>query len=307
MKKRLFSCLLAAFCLLATLAGCGKNTRVVGSCAGYDVFYEELRFVALSVREEAESGDEAGLEQKIAERFAADYAVFSVAKAYLPELSIDSPEIQDAATAAVKEAIESYGSKSAYRAFLKEHGLTEHLAKQLLARAELELRCKEKIEAELFAGTYLETETAFADWLQNGNLVRVRRILTETSEEAEEIFALLQSGKTPEEAAGAKLSNSFYLVRGYSDSSATEEIAFSLSAAHPISEIVPNQTGQYLIFIWEENDYETFGTYQQSTYFRNLRTEKYNKRKEQLFAAAAEKITFALNDAGKAIDLATLK
>lgn len=308
MKKRVISAVLIAGCLLALLAGCANREKeVVGSCAGYDVLYEEMRFVALSERK-SKSGAE--LERAVAEQIAADYAVLTAAKEFFPDLTIDAAEIQQAVDAAVEEAIESYGGKKEYKAFLKENNLTENYARLLLARAEIELKWKERLEAELFTGTELETETAFSAWLKSGNLVRVRRIVAESEATAQAILAELKAGKTPEEAtngkSGASLSARFYLVRGYSDDELLEADAFALTAEAPIGEIRQTETG-YRVLILEEADFESFATYQLSTYFRNMRNEKYEAASASRLAAAAAANPFVPNEVGSSIDLENMK
>lgn len=308
MKKRVLSAVLAAVCLLALLAGCANREKeVVGACAGYDVLYEELRFVALSERENHSGTD---LERAVAEQIAADYAVLAAAKVYFSDLSPDDPEIQKAVDAAVEEAVAEYGSKSKYKAFLKEHNLTENYARLLLARAEIELKWRERLEAELFEGTGLETEAAFSDWLQAGNLVRVRRVTTESQTAAQEICNELAAGKTVEIAArgrdGVDISAKFYLVRGYSADEELETDAFALTAENPVGQIRQTETG-YRFLILEEVDFSSFSAYQFSTYFRNMRNEKYETERAARLAEAAAANPYLPNEVGKSIDLETMK
>lgn len=308
MKNRLFCVILIAVLLAGALGGCAnKEKQVVGSCAGYDVLYEELRFAALSERE-GKSGAE--LEAAVADRIAADYAVLTAAKAYFPDLTIGDPEIQKAVDAAVEEAIGSYGGKTEYKTFLKEHNLTESYARLLLARAEIELKWKTCLEDELFAGSELETEAAFSAWLQAGNLVRVCRITTKSESVAQEICNDLAAGETVETAArgrdGVDISAKFYLVRGYSADEDLEADAFALSRENPVGEILETEAG-YRFLILEEVDFESFSAYQLSAYFRNMRNAAYEPVRAARLAAAAAANPYVPNEVGKTIDLVNLK
>ena len=308
MKNRLFCVILIAVLLAGALGGCAnKEKQVVGSCAGYDVLYEELRFAALSERE-GKSGAE--LEAAVADRIAADYAVLTAAKAYFPDLTINDSEIQKAVDAAVEEAIGSYGGKTEYKTFLKEHNLTESYARLLLARAEIELKWKTCLEDELFAGSELETEAAFSAWLQAGNLVRVCRITTESESVAQEICNDLAAGKTIETAArgrdGVDISAKFYLVRGYSADEDLEADAFALSRENPVGEILETEAG-YRFLILEEVDFETFAAYQLSTYYQNMRNAVYEPVRAARLAAAAAANPYVPNEVGKTIDLANVE
>ena len=311
MKTRLISAVLAAICLLGILGGCAdKDKTVVGTCAGYDVLYEELRFVALSVREQSGELTADELKQAVAEQIAADYAVLTAAKTYFPDLTLESAEIRDAVDAAVKEAIEEYGSKSAYRSFLKEHHLTENYARLLLGRAEVELKWKAELEKALFEGTYLESETAFAEWLNGGNLVRVCRILAATEQEAEQIRADLVAGKSVEKATEGKpdidVSTKFYLVRGYSEDELLETDAFALTKENPVSAVRQTEAG-YRVLVWEESNMEAFSAYQLPTYFKNMRDAEYEAECETILAAAARENPYLPNETGNGIDLMILK
>lgn len=311
MKIRILSAVLVAVCLLSLLGGCAnKEKEVVGSCAGYDVLYEELRFVAQTLLEKEKDLTSEELWRAVADQIAADYAVTIAAKAVFPELTMESAEIQTAVDAAVNDAIEEYGSKSKYKSFLKENRLTESYARLLLGRAEIELRWREQLEISLFAGTELENETAFSAWLQAGNLVRARRITAKSEATVQAVRAAMAQGKTAEEAvqgrSDVELSSKFYLVRGYSDDELLEVDAFSLSEENPIGEIRKTGT-EYRFLILEMNDMESFTAYQLPTYYKNMRAEKSEAEREKAIAEAAEKNPFVPNEYGSALDLMALK
>ena len=327
MKNRLVPLLLALVFLLSGLSGCAnQDRRVVGTCAGYDVFYEELRAVTLSAREkmarrydaaiwdsdESSENYRGELEATVAATIAEDYAILLAAKEIFPELSLDSAEIKAAVDAAVQAAVDEYGSKSAYKTFLKEHNLTENYARLLLGRAEIELKWREAFEEELFTDTALESETAFAAWLNEGNLVRVSRITFADLESAEryrnESLASIASGSTGAVAvpSDAEASTKFYLVRGYSDDELLEADAFALVNGTPIGEIRQTENG-YRVLILEENDMEAFTAYQLPTYLRNMREEKSGSEREKVLSEIAEKYPYLPNENGEKADLVTLK
>ena len=311
MKNRILAALLVTVCLLGALSGCAsKEKRAVGSCAGYDVLYEELRYVAISIREQNNLSDAAELKTAVIKQIAEDYAILVAAKTYFPELSLEDPDIQKAVDEAVEDAIEEYGSKGKYKSFLKENHLTEHYARLLLARAKVELKWTEKLKQELFKDSELESKTAFLAWLNAGNLMRARRIVVGDEAVANEIRADLAAGKSVEEATQGKsevgVSTKFYLVRGYSEDTALEAEAFALSAQDPIGEVRQTETG-YRLLVWEENDIESFAAYQLSTYLSNMQDTKYEAEREKLLSEAAKNSPFLLNDFGESLDLLNLK
>ena len=164
--------LLAAWLLLLT-AGCAGNAEEpVGSCGPYEILYEELRYHTLRCRDENPGYTEEELQAAVKQALAEQYAVLELAAEYLPDRSPESESMQALVEEAIAGAKESMGGKSAFKDYLEQSYLTEHLMRRLLAITQMEI----ELENRLFAGTELEDEEAMLAWLDDGNYVRVRRI-----------------------------------------------------------------------------------------------------------------------------------
>ncbi len=323
MKNKIFACILMV-CLLIGTVGCagGNNRRAVGRAAGYDVLYEELRYMTLSVRDllaerdgeqiwdtaETAEAHRAELEREVSNRIAKEYVVLAAASHYLPNRSLDDKDLQETVDAAVAEAIESLGSKKEYRQFLADLYMTEHLMRFSLAKAQLEL----ELEDALFAETELKDVTAFLGWLAEGNIVWVRQITLPDGADAEAVADALRVGSSPEDAikadpasvADTKVTKSFLLIRGLAEDPTQETDAFSLERVGDVS-TVRKIDGSYRVMIRTEDqlESETFLSYQASAYLKQLRAV----RVEKILATFGETVAFTFNDFGKSIDLLKLK
>lgn len=313
--KRILSGFLLLVCLIG-LFGCkGKNSRGVGTAAGHEILYDELRYMTLSVRDRLEETYGAGiwndpamadahraeLESEVLLGLARDYAVLAAAQIYLPDRSLDDADIQSTVDTAVKEMTEALGGKKEYKKYLSEVYMTDRLMRFNLAKAELE----NALTDALFTGTELENDTVFSAWLANGNFVRVKRIESSDCAVIETVHNDLLAGKTPDEAVagtGATLSSAFYLVRGLVDDATLEEDAFALKAVGSVGQIRETDSG-YRILIRMEDNTEAFLANQASSYRRKLRTA----RADAILSGIEASVSVALNDYGKSIDLLKIK
>ena len=318
MKNRILSGILLAVLLLGCLAGCGgKNKRAVGTCAGYEVPYEELRYIVLSVRdllaEKYETDDLSDhreeFEGEVLSRLADDYAVLAAAARYLPDRSPDDKDLAKRVDEAISEAVEAFGGKKEYKAKLKELYMTERLMRFHLAVAMIE----EELADAVFAGTELESKAAFTDWLGKGNYVRVRQIFAHTEADARSISDAIRGGATPEEAvagvSGAHAAPAGYLVRGLAEDPELETDAFALEQPGDLSaprETVTEggyQARLYRVLLRMENNEETFLEYQASAYRDRLR----RVRLAETVAGFEAETTFEPNDYFRSLDLLAIK
>ena len=316
MKKRFFAGILLVACL-AALFGCGeKNRRAVGTCAGYDVLYEELRYMTLSVRDEmaetygakirsnadAAEAHRAELESEVLSRLAREYTVLAAAAIYLPHRSIDDETTEAAVDAAVNEAIEALGGKKEYKKYLSEVYMTEHLMRFELAKAELE----NALKGALFTGTELENNTTFSAWLTDGNFVRVRQITLPAGADVSAIRSALENGTSPEDApegiTGASVTAAFYLVRGLAEDPTLEEDAFALETVGAVGQARETEDG-YRILVRMDDQTESFLANQASFYRIRLR----NVRTDALLADIETTLRMELNDYGRSLDLLKIK
>lgn len=316
MKKRIFAGILLFACL-AALFGCGgKSRRTVGTCAGYDILYEELRYMALSVRDNMEETYGAGLwdhsasaeahraelEEEVLSRLSEEYIILAAAAQYLPERSINDKTTKAAVDAAVAEAIEALGGKKEYKKFLADVYMTEHLMRFELAKAELETALGDA----LFAGTELESNTAFSTWLTDGNFVRVRQITLPADADIAAIRQALKNGDTPENAikntSGASVTAPFYLVRGLAEDPTQEEDAFALNTVGAVGEAREIGNG-YRILVRMEDQTEAFLTNQASAFRKRLREVRTDAKLSEIGST----LRAELNDYGRSIDLLQIK
>ena len=103
--------------------------QVIGSCAGYDVLYEELRYVTLSYKDMFESTYGKGiwdtpetaeqyreeLEDVVWDMMLNNYTVLAACAYYMDQASINDDSIDDAVDAQVQDTITELGGKKAFQ------------------------------------------------------------------------------------------------------------------------------------------------------------------------------------------------
>lgn len=178
---RAIACVMALVLAVLTLAGCGnkikpvesteQEMRVIGKCDGYDVYYEELRFVTATYKNTLEQKYGKGiwddpataekyreeLESLVYENLKANYAVLVGCKNLF--VKTDDKEIDDY----IQEQIETLvnqeeaqggfgGDFDAYLTWLEQNGLTDHYLRFIYRTSYLESAMYyAAIEAEIFA------------------------------------------------------------------------------------------------------------------------------------------------------------
>ncbi len=305
--------LLAGLLLLPLLSACSNaSNKPVGSCGNYEIAYEELRYTALTYRTRHPECTEEELQTEVKQNLLDQYAILMLCAEHLPGRGIDSPEIQTLVDQAVENAKEELGGKSAYKDYLKEHYLTEHLMRRMLAMTQLQI----ELENKLFAGTELESKETLLAWLDSGNYVRVRRVFFPLTDgngnsmrsETERYLAGLREGGNPDTlitsaqaAAGAKCHQAEFFFRGL-ESAELENAAFSLRETGAVSEIVTMQDGYYLL-IRTEDDRDTLVNYQLPTLLNRYRAD----RLDELAEEAAKELSVSWNEYGSGLRLSELK
>lgn len=317
-----------------SLFGCSSATEkqeqtVIGSCAGYDVLYEELRYVTLTYKDMFEStyGDGIWDNPESAERYRAEleetvwrvmlnnYAVLSACKYYMPQESIEDEKISKAVDDVIAEMIESYGSKQKYREALKDYYTTEHFLRFTLTVAELENELFHVLTEDL--GLIENDADAFYDWLiQGGNCAYVQHIYVANDkgedveanrQKAEEARSLLITGeKTLSEMVGSSynedLTNTkpYYVIRDvYVEE--IETAALSLRAVGDVSPVIETPDGFY-IFV-RVGDSEAFLLAQIEGLLESYQWAKV----EDIAQGFKSGISVELNEYGKSIDLLAIK
>lgn len=187
LRRALLLLLAGVLCLAAV--GCRDAGRtVVGECHGDNILKEEYDYLAAGL----DAGlSQAEIRQAIEPAIIEDRAILAAAWALPASLSPESESVQAAVESGYEEAVTSAGGKKAFRIMLKERGLTDHHFRRMLAIAELE----RLLQIELFAGTELETESAFAAWLKDSaHHARAERFEFASAVEAERFLSAVLGG-----------------------------------------------------------------------------------------------------------------
>ena len=300
--------LLLALCLMlgALFACASKNEKPVGTCGDCEILYDELRFHALRLREKHPSATEDELQDAVADALCHQYAVLSLCKEYLPDLTVEDEKIQEAVDQAIESAITSQGGKSAYKKMLKERYLSKNLMRRLLAVSQMQI----ELEKVIYRGTELENADTFASWLTEGNCVRARRVFfpsTFTRADVDQARLSLLGGASPDTLlskeqllGGAVCYQPDYYFRELNGTE-LEAAALALDSVGGVSAVVEDTNG-YSILIRVENDFETLLNYQKEVAFNRYREQYLNALLDQ----AAKELSFVKNAYGKEIELLLL-
>lgn len=122
-----------------------QDIKVVATCEGYDVYYEEFRYVALSFRDQFASlyGEDIWtdpektakylpmLKDKISESLTVNYAILTLSDNYNIDYQDDA--IQDAVQDMIDETVVEMGGRDNYIRMLEEMYMTDHFVRFTLA------------------------------------------------------------------------------------------------------------------------------------------------------------------------------
>ena len=286
-KKALCLCLAILLCLpLLACSGCNKMQKKVATCAGYDVRYEELYYLVLLHKEimknnygahifdTPESAEQyrAELEAAVLEDLKENYAVLAACKYYLPELEIDSDEIEAEVDAFIKESAAAFNSEKDFFEISEEYyNMTEGFIRFSAAVSIMEDRLRAELATRgMFFADNQRTE--FFNWIRKGNGVYVQHLfirndpgenLDDNRAIAEEVRALLNRGEiTVNEAIGSARYNQdpgntapYYIVKDVYDP-ALEAAALSLVERPEgwASDIVETDEGFYVFIRIDDTD-----------------------------------------------------
>lgn len=292
MKKRVrvLCVLLSVLLLTLSFVGCKskqekQNEKIIGTCQGYDVLYEELRYVTLTYRDlmEGQYGEgiwdnpetaeqhRAELEETVWRIMRNNYAVLATCAAYgLERKDLEGAEIKAAVDKSIQSAISAYGSKKAFREEIEKLYMTENLMRFTLSVAQLENELFYVLTSDL--GVIMSSTDAFVDWMEQGNYVYVQHIYIENDkgenieanrQKAEQIRGELLRG---EHDVAYYISNGineditnvtpYYLVRDvYTED--MEEAAFEMREVGDVSSVVETDSGFYVL-VRMEDDSQTF-------------------------------------------------
>ncbi len=137
-----------------------EDARVVGRCAGFEVRYEELRYVTyvhksaldreLGKYSELDEEGKAEYEEMLRERVEKDlrnnYAILTLCQKH--GVDIDSKEARTYVNDSIKSLVDELGGKKEYKAWLEENKLTDTFLRLMYKVAHLETALVDKLTAE---------------------------------------------------------------------------------------------------------------------------------------------------------------
>lgn len=329
--KRALALLLSLLLTLPLLSACTSKQEkleqtVIGTCAGYDVLYEELRYVTLTYKDlfedtygegiwdspESAAQYRAELEETVWRVMLNNYAVLAACQYYMPHVTADNETINKSIDQQIEDTIESYGGKKAFRQELESMHMTENFLRFCLLVAAMENELLYVLTDDL--GLIYRDAAEFLDWIEQGNAVYVQHVFIRNDKGdsveanralAEQIRADLSTG-TPIDvyvgsSANEDLSNTapYYLVRDVY-TKVMEDAAFALEQEGDVSDVIEVEDGFYVLVRMPWDDARLLA---QSSHLLN----SYQWAKvEQIADDYKDRISIELNEFGKSIDLLSI-
>ena len=159
------------------------EAKVVGECAGYEVRYDELRFIACTCRSELEgkygnydsldgevkASFDAELKERVFDAIENNYAVLALAEEY--GINANSRDVEKNVQAEVELFIEKYyaGEFEAYKDELEKMGLGDAFFRLIQKIDYIEKLLLEKFESEKIGVDYsVENIAEFTDYVMTG-------------------------------------------------------------------------------------------------------------------------------------------
>lgn len=339
MKKtvlQLVALILTFTLCLGAFTSCSNKKQeqtVIGTCAGYDVLYEELRFVTMTYKSMLENTYGKGIwdDPATAEQYRAEleelvwsnllnnYAVLAACNYYMGDAmkagAMEDEDIVAAVDAQIQEMKDSYGSKKEYKDTLKEEFLTENFIRFTLTVAELENELLYVVTQDL--GLIENDLEKFVQWLKEDNCVYVQHILV-----SNDVGEDKEANRQKAEGIRQQLLNDpsqitkmigkedidddyynidpYYIVRDVYVKE-MENAAFALDAVGDVSEVVETEDGFYILVRMEDS--EQILLTKSTALLKSYQWAKV----EQLIEGFRDEISVELNDYGKTLDILTIE
>ncbi|MBE6661778.1 MAG: hypothetical protein E7606_00695 [Ruminococcaceae bacterium] len=325
-KKILCLCMTLVV-LISALAGCSsvkkikstkEESRIVGSCAGYNVRYEELRYIAYKCREEmkAEYGEDIftgtardAYEQELCTRVEAmlceSYAILDVCEDAGVKRSnrLTKDEVQGE----VEAIVTAKGGVEGYRAYLESERMTDAVYRLYTAIVSCQYRYYDEVAFDKLEKEAYDLVLAHEGFVRTMSIF-VKNDAWERVEDnraaAEYVRAEVLGGKPLESFIGTKYNQDmssceYYFPKGYMEDN-YERAAFALAIGE-VSEVVETEEGFYVIQRLEPEE-AYFETHMETL------IEMYIVGKINLeFDAYAKMLSFEPNEYGKSLVLSELK
>lgn len=341
---RVGALMLAVILLLGTMTGCTstedkEGLRVIGESAGFDVLYEELRFVTLLAKDalEQEYGEgiwnnedtaeahRAELEERVLDNLRANYMILATCQAY--SIDTDSDEVNNYVDEQIEELIESEcnGKKSEYKKYLKENNLTDHFLRFSLKVSFLESILFYTLESNKVFAYTTENIDEFITYVMNSpDYARTIHVYLKNDEgespeanldEAEGIVRALRAvsgydqrlkvmqshvGSSKNDDIGSDVSgDGFYFSHGEMEDD-YEDVAFGLSIGE-VSDPFEFSNGYMIIMrLKPEEDYVIQNSATLLQYYQSAQMGLMEDAK-------ADACTVLLNELGASIDLTAME
>ena len=294
-----------------------QEARVVGTCAGYDVRYEELRHLALTHMAEmkAEYGEDifmsieaesyaSELEKRVEHSLCETYAKLDMCEKAGVKRS--DKQTKNEVDEDIEATVAALGGMEDYRAYLAEAFMTDTVNRLYTAIVSCQYRYYDVVFEDL-------EKEAYDAVLAHEEFVRVRSIFVRNDAgenveknraDAEYVRAEIIGGKPLESFIGSKYNQDlsdcdYYFPKGYMDDD-YEQLAFSLEIGE-VGQVLETDEGFYVIqrYAPEEAYFET--------HMETL-IDMYIVGKMNLsFEAHAETLSFEKNEYGKSLVLSDIR
>ena len=327
MKRRIITLVAMILTAVFLLSACSSVTdssdeelQIVGSCGGYDVKYEELRYLTLTCKAELEAkyGEDifseasskyvgeyaAELEAMVSEQICQNYASLTVFKNN--GIRTTDAETRKYVNDYVNSVMNSFKEEEEYVAYLDECFMNDSVLRFNIALESCFYRYYDKVaekldkeayEAVMNADGFIRTMSIFIKNDKGEDVDRNRR-------DAEKVRAEIAAGEPLTSYIGTKYNQDvgscdYYFIKGYFDK-AYEEAAFALEIGE-ISQVVETDDGFYIIERMELSPTYMLGNMEalKSIYFECKMYEAINE--------VVETLAFELNDYGKSLSLWTME
>ncbi|MBO5305236.1 MAG: hypothetical protein J6B12_00590 [Clostridia bacterium] len=325
--KRILGMGLLLAVLMAALVGCGsvgkikstkEEARVVGTCAGYDVRYEELRYLVLTHKAEMmaelgedifESAERDTYEKELWERVEASlcdsYAILDICEDAGVKRSnrLTKDEVQSE----VEAVVAFCGGVEEYQKYLADSYMTDAVFRLYTAIVSCQYRYYDEVAFDEYEKEGYDLAMAHEGFVRTMSIF----VKNDPGEDVEENRAMAEyvrseviGGKSLESFIGTKynqdMSNcEYYFPLGYMED-AYERVAFALEIGE-VGEVVETDEGFYVIQRLEPDE---------AYYQNNLETliNKYIVGKINLtFEEHAETLSLEWNEYGESLTLDMIK
>ena len=302
-----------------------QDLTVVANCAGYDVYYDELRYITMSYKDvyTARYGDDVWtdaalteqylpmLKQDVTRSLKANYAILSLCA----EFGIDPSDktVEEQVQNAVAEQIELLGGRKAYRQTLEMMYMTDRFVRFTVSTDACE---SQLAHALMDAGLILKSEMDFLPYaLSDDNMCATYHLFVandkgedveQNRQRAEQARQLLLDGTPITELIGSAYNEDVYAPKTpyyfmkTEYEKAYEDAAFALEIGQ-ISDVVVSEDGFYVIVRQPLSE-----DYILSHLTELLQRYQYAEV-EALLAEHREGLTVEWTEYGEALDLVTMQ